>query len=138
MNSKVQQLMQELEALIGSDYFEVDAEEIMSRLEEEGASCEIIPELLAIMERHPLDDFGCPGIIVQFIEQFYPEYLHALIDSLRSAPALQTVFMLNRCINAGDKNGELLSVLKEVAGNKNTLAEVRKFAEDFIEYQTKK
>ena len=53
-------LLKKLESLVGTDDFDYESEEIMEQLEEAGAGQEIIADLLGIMERHPLDDFGMP------------------------------------------------------------------------------
>ena len=131
-------LLKQLEDLVGADDFEFESEDIMEQLEEEGAGFEIIEPLLGIMERHPLDYFGMPGAMVHFIERFYPQHVPLLIESIRRAPAMHTVWMLNRCINGAEKKDEYIGVLREVAENENVDKAIREQANSFIEYQTKK
>lgn len=134
----IKELLEKLENLVGTDWFEADSSEIMDSLEAEGAGSGIIGDLLAIMERHPLDDFGCPGAVVHYIERYYPDYIPLLISSLERAPAMHTVWMLNRCINAKDKNsGEYLDILKGIAANEDIAAEIRDFARHFVGFQMK-
>lgn len=128
-------LLKRLEELVGTDDFEYESEDIMAQLEEEGAGFETVEPLLAIMERHPLDDFGMPGAMVHFIERFYPQHVSLLIGSIRRAPAMHTLWMLNRCINGTGKKDEYISVLREVAENENVDNAIRAQAQGFIEHQ---
>lgn len=41
----IESLLKELEDLVGSDYFEFDSEEIMDKIESEGAGPEIIEDI---------------------------------------------------------------------------------------------
>ena len=130
------ELLKELEGLVGSDNFEADMEEIMSRLQAEGAGFEIVKDLLGIMERHPLDDFGMPGAMVHFIEGFYPKYVPLLADSLKRSPAMQTVWMLNRCINGVENKEEYINILKSISENEAVDKMIRDSAREFYEFQT--
>ena len=129
-------LLEKLESLVGSDDFEYDSEDMISELEAEGAGLETAEALLGIMERHPLADFGMPGAMVHFIEGFYPDHLPLLIASVKRAPSLHTVWMLNRCINGAEDKSGLLSVLKGVIDNEDADITVRDKAKEFFEYQT--
>ena len=131
----IKELINQLDNLVGSDDFEFEMEEIMERIEAEGAGIEIVEDLLRIMETHPLDDFGMPGSMVHFIERFDPDYIPLLIQSVRRSPAMHTVWMLNRCINGVDNKDEYIDVLKEVAGNETINDLIRKSAQEFINYQ---
>ncbi len=130
-----EQLLKELESLLGTDDFEYDSEEIMEKLEDEGAGMDAVEALLAMMERHPADDFGMPGAVVHFIERSYPDYVPMLAASVERAPALQTVWMLNRIINGSDEKEKYLAILKNVSENASAEAAVRKLAADFLEFQ---
>lgn len=134
----IEALLDQLRELVGSDDFEMQSEEIMERLSDEGAGLEIIADLLSIMEQHPLEDFGMPGAMVHFIEQFYPDYIPLLIGSFRRAPSLHTVWILSRCINGAADPGELLSVLRSVAENAAADPAIRDSAKQFLEYQENK
>ncbi|MBR5372081.1 MAG: hypothetical protein IK130_07685 [Oscillospiraceae bacterium] len=125
-------LLKKLESLVGTDDFDYESEEIMEQLEEAGAGQEIIADLLGIMERHPLDDFGMPGAMVHFIERFHPAHLPLLSASLRRAPALSTVWMLSRCINGGVQAAEGTALLSEIAGNAQLDPAIRDLANSFL------
>ena len=128
-------LLEQLERLIGSEDFEYESTKIIEKLKAEEAGLETVEKLFRIIERHPLDDFGIPGETAYFIEDFYPAYLPALIHSIRRTPALNTVWMLNRCINGGQQKEELLAALKAVAANDSIAPAIRESARSFLAYQ---
>ena len=132
---KTEEMLKKLEALIGSDDFEYDSEVIMNQLAAEGAGSEIIEALFGMMERHPLADFGMPGAMVHFIEDFDPEYIPLLIRSLQKRPALHTVWMLNRCINGSEQKEDFLGLLRNIAGNDAIEQEIKALAQEFLDYQ---
>lgn len=132
----VETLLKQLEELVGSDDFEFESEEIMENLKAEGAGFEIIEQLFSIMEKHPLEDFGMPGAMVHFIESFYPDYLPLLIDSVRRAPAMHTVWMVNRCLNGAEDREALLSVLRETADDAAVDQAIQDSAKRFLAQQT--
>ena len=137
-NTMIEELLNKLSALAGTDDFEYESEEIMEQLQDEGAGFEIVEKLFTIIENHPLDDFGMPGAMVHYIESFYPDFLPLLIDSVKRTPTMHTVWMLNRCINGKFSREELLSALREVAENENTDKAIRDSAKSFLDYQTEK
>ena len=128
-------IINEIEALVGSDYFEYDSEEKINALRECSAGIEAVAPLLQIMERHPLDDFGMPGEMVNFIESFDPEYEKYLVESLRRRPAAHTVWMLNRCINGNPHREEYLALLKEISERSDIEKEISDSAKDFLVFQ---
>lgn len=133
----VQELLHEIEELVGSDDFEYEMEEKMNQIEAEGAGFEIVDELIRIMERHPLDDFGMPGAMVHFIERFSPKYEPILVDSIKRRPSLHTIWMLNRCINASDHKDEYISILMEIVNRNDVEKAIRDSAQEFVEFQKK-
>ena len=101
-----------------------------------GYKSEAIETLLQLFERHPLAYFGDPGAIVHFIEQFDGEYENFLAESVKRTPASTTVWMLNRCINAGERAEEFMGILKEVAGRTDVDKDIKDRAQEFIDFQT--
>ena len=147
MNERIAVLLEKLESLVDTDDLEYQMDGIMDEIESLGGGPELAPDLLAIMERHPLSDFGCPGAMVHFMERAYgrgaearKEYEQLLADSLRRRPALHTLWMLNRVINVseGEKRGEYLALLREIAEDPAWEEPVREQARDRLEYQNKK
>ncbi len=132
----IEALLKQLEGLVGSDDFEFESEEIIEKLKAEGAGFEIVDNLFSIMEKHPLDDFGMPGAMVHFIENYYPDYIPLLISSVQRSPAMHTVWMLNRCINGKNDTEKLLSVLKDIANDDSLDKTIKDSAKSFLDYQT--
>jgi hypothetical protein len=113
------------------------------------AICAIKPEdlgqrefraLLSVFERFPEDDgYETFWSIVHCLEAC-EGYEAALIDSVSRIPAEFNLLMVNRLLNSGVseiKGQSLLSVLSSVATNTAARDNVRKSAQDFIEYQSK-
>lgn len=100
-----------------------------------GYKSEAIEPLLQLLERHPIAYFGDPGEIVQFIEQFGGEYEDFLLASVKRTPTSTTVWMLNRCINAGERTEEFMDILKEVADRADVDKEIQESAQEFLDYQ---
>ena len=106
MNQEIAALLDKLESFVDTDDLEYEMDGIMARIESLGGGPELAPCFLAMMERHPLSDFGCPGAIVHFVERAYgqgeeaqEEYDRMVAASVRRRPALHTLWMLNRIIN---------------------------------------
>ncbi len=127
-----EQYLKQLEELVGSDNFEYESEEIIEKLEEEDAGFEIVESLLSIMENHPLDDFGMPGAIVHFIEKYYPDHIPMLTASIERAPAMHTLWMLNRCINGSTDKEKLLAVMRKAADSDTADKTVTDLAKSFL------
>lgn len=96
---------------------------------------EAVEPLLQLFERHPATYFGDPGPIVHFIEQFGGEYEDALAASVKRTPSVTTIWMLNRCINAGIHTEEFAGILKETAARTDVDAAVRESALKFTDCQ---
>lgn len=100
-----------------------------------GYKSEAIPPLLQLLERHPIAYFGDPGAIVHFIEQFGGEYENPLAASVRRIPTVTTVWMLNRCINAGEHTEEFIGILQEIAGRTDIDKDIRERAREYVDFQ---
>ena len=103
----IEEIIEKLEEKLDSDDFEYVMEDCMQELDESGAGITAVEPLLRLMERHSLSDFGMPGAIVRYAEQFYGRgYEDILASSVDRRPALHTVWMLNRIINAKEEETE--------------------------------
>ena len=100
-----------------------------------GYKLEAVEPLLQLIERHPTAYFGDPGAIVHFIEQFGVEYEPYLAASVKRTPAITTIWMLNRCINAGSHTEEFLDILRETAGRNDVDKQIRERAQEYVDYQ---
>lgn len=144
MNIEIlEQEIAKIEASI-DEYDEVDTMVMADSIEAiEGAGYgeEAIVPLLHLLERHPAAYFGDPGEIVHFIEGFYRElgekYEEYLLDSVKRTPTATTVWMINRCMNAGDEeeNEKFMDALEEVLNRTDVDDYVKERARDYMEYQ---
>ncbi|MDE5597695.1 MAG: hypothetical protein K2J04_07675 [Lachnospiraceae bacterium] len=100
-----------------------------------GYKSEAIEPLLQLFERHPIAYFGDPGAIVHFIEQFSGEYENLLAASVKRIPTSTTVWMLNRCINAGEYTEEFMGILKEIADRADVDKYIKERAQEYVEFQ---
>ena len=100
-----------------------------------GYKSEAVEPLLQLFERHPTAYFGDPGEIVDFIERFGGEYESLLAASVKRTPTSTTVWMLNRCINAGEHTEEFMGILKDIAGREDIDQVIRESAQEFMDFQ---
>lgn len=134
----LEQEIAKIEASI-DEYNEADTLVMYDSIEaiaKEGYKSEAVEPLLQLFERHPTAYFGDPGAIVHFIEQFGGEYENYLAASVKRAPADTTVWMLNRCINAGAHTEEFIGILKEIAGRADVDASIKERAQEYLDFQT--
>ena len=111
----IEELIRELEAQIDSDDYEEVQENCLAQIQAEGLGLSAVEPLLLFMERHPLSDFGMPGAIVHYAEQFCKKgYEDLLAVSVARRPTLHTVWMLNRVKNAGEDAGKYEQLLREI------------------------
>lgn len=100
-----------------------------------GYKSEAVEPLLQLLERHPTAYFGDPGAIVSFIEQFGGEYEDFLAASVKRTPTITTVWMVNRCINAGEHTEEWMDILKEIASREDVNKRIKESAQEFLDFQ---
>lgn len=79
---------------------------------------ELIEPILEVISTNPQVDFGMPGDLVHFVEQFYKKgYEELLISSVRKNPTPHNIWMVHRCYNdienlEREKFAELMKKLK--------------------------
>ena len=133
----LEQEITKIEASIDA-YDEVDTlvmEDSVNAITNAGYKWEAIEPLLQLLERHPAAYFGDPGAIVHFIEQFSGEYEKLLAMSVKRTPTITTVWMLNRCINAGEHTEEFMGILKEIAGRADVDKAIKERAQGYVDFQ---
>jgi hypothetical protein len=68
--------MQQLEAIASEDDFDRASGRVIKHWDFQRSEYQVVEDVLHFMERHPHIDYGSPGSLVHFIEQFYgPEYI---------------------------------------------------------------
>lgn len=86
---------------IDPDDFEYASEELVGDWESDKVGFEAVEPILKFMEEHPDIEYGMPGALVHFVENFCGKgYEEKLLESLARRPTAHTTWMLNRVINA--------------------------------------
>lgn len=133
----LEQEIAKIEASI-DEYDEADTLVIydsISTITNAGYKSEAVEPLLQLLERHPMAYFGDPGAIVDFIEQFGGEYENSLAVSVKRTPTTTTVWMLNRCINAGEHTEEFIEILKEISARADVDKDIKERAQEYVDFQ---
>ena len=94
-----EELASQLVRIAESDGFEDHAAALAERWRAAGVGAEAVGPVLRFMEEHPELEYGTPGPLVHFVEQFRGRYEDALIESVSRRPTEHTVWMLNRVVN---------------------------------------
>lgn len=125
--------IKEMEAQIDCDNFEEVQEKCLFQIEKEDWGISAVEPLLLFMERHPLSDFGMPGAIVHYVEQFYKKgYEDLLIASVTRRPTLHTVWMINRIKNAGEGSDKYKKLLKNILEKQDVEEAIKASAKEFL------
>ncbi len=119
---------------------EEQIENLIKDLEGKEDAFETVEPFLRVFERSPITDFGAPGWIIHFIEDFEERYYPFLFESLRRQPSLCTIRMLNRIIN-GEKDKkqktEYIKILIDLSKHPNSNRLLSQEIDEYIEYQEK-
>lgn len=122
------------DAVLREDFLEM-AYEVIDEIEAYAKSFDAVEPILRIMEQNPNIDFGSPGPLVHFVEQFYgKEYEEKLVQSIQRFPTSHTVWMLNRIINGskGEQKKYYLAVLQNILKSPNISNELRAKTIEFL------
>jgi hypothetical protein len=98
---------------------------------------EAVPEIFALIERHPGADFGTPGPLVRELERL-PTWPKLLAASLRRQPTEIATWMANRLLNSPlprDRRDAWIACLAEVTTHPRASAPVRESAIRFLDFQ---
>jgi hypothetical protein len=89
-----------LNDIAASPDFVSRAGELADQWRHSGYTLETVSAILRFMEDHPDIDFGAPGPLVHFVEEFYGKgYEAILLESIERRPTAHTAWMLNRLLN---------------------------------------
>lgn len=118
--------------------FNVLMYDTVKEMKDHQVGTEAILPILALMEKHPLVDYGIPGPLVHFLEGFNEMvFINELVMSIKRSPSIHTVWMLVRELRSLDENEakakELIEVLRSVAENESLHDAIRYRAIDYME-----
>lgn len=130
----IEELIREMEEKIDCDDFEEAEEECIYQIEKDNLGISAVEPLLLFMERHPLSDFGMPGAIVHYVEQFYKKgYEDLLMASVVRRPTMHTVWMINRIKNAGENSEKYEKILKDILEKQEVEKEIKDSVKEFYQ-----
>lgn len=94
------EILDVLYSKVGDDDFEYIQEEMVSEMEQCENQIDFIEPILKLMEDNPDADFGVPGALTHFIENFSQNgYEELLLQSVRRKPTAHNVWLLHRAWN---------------------------------------
>jgi hypothetical protein len=135
MTSK--ELTEQLEAIVSADDFVSSTAGLTEAWSAANVSVESVEPILRFMEEHPELEYGMPGPLVHFIEDFYLKgYVERLIESVGRKPTMLTVWMLNRVLNGTKepaKRQALVLAMRQAASSPKTDRATFKRTQDFLE-----
>lgn len=135
MKSKT--ISDQLEAIASTEDFASAAEELTETWSAIDVGSQSVEPILRFMEKHPNLDYGMPGPLVHFMEDFYRKgYEEKLVESVGRKPTMMTVWMLNRCLNgtkAPAKRRPLIQAMREAATNPEVEQATLELIQGFLE-----
>lgn len=94
-------------------------------------------DIFRFFEAHPQDDCGMPGTLVHAMEDCFPNYVAALIESMTGMPSVNTVLMINRILNSDDTEfdlrSRLINSLRDAIDNERCLPEIHDDAQRYLD-----
>lgn len=98
-------------------------------------SDKVYEPIFRFFEVHSHADCGAPGSLVHHVESFYPNYVNALLESVRRTPSYNGVLMINRILNSDiddELRRRLFDALLIASSDATVVSQVRKMADGFV------
>ena len=121
------------------DYYRT--EEMLNLVQLRCDAFEYVDRLLRFMEENPSVNYGMPGPIVHYMEQFYLSgYENSLYNSMVRRPTSHTLWMLNRLLNSTDlvDRERYLTLLEDVVESAVVSSDIREEAACYLRFQQEK
>lgn len=129
----IEEWIKEMEDRIDYHDFEEIQEDVIYKIQSANLGRDAIEPLLRFMERHPLTNFGMPGAIVHYVEQFYKKgYEDLLIASIQRRPTLHTIWMVNRIKNTGENSERYIEILTAILEKQAIEEEIKTSIKGFL------
>jgi hypothetical protein len=129
------EISEELESFSSAEDFKCSSAELTEAWRAAEVGIESVEPILRFMEKHPNLDYGLPGPLVHFVEEFYTKgYEEKLIESVSRNPTKTTVWMLIRVLNGTEepaKRAPLIRALRRACSKADhpTLERIKGFLE---------
>lgn len=139
MNTPLE-IADQLERIAGAgEDFVLQADGLADQWRAVGAGVETVEPILRFMEGHPEIDYGTPGPLVHFMEEFWGRgYDEEVLASIKRMPTPHTVWLLNRLINGARSDAErntLIAAMEQARHSPRAGPETIQDLEDFLEFQ---
>ncbi len=114
--------------------------EIVENMEANNIGIEAVQPILKLMEDNPLVEFGTPGPLTHFIERVQKGhedfYNKCVANSVKTKPAIHTIWLLNRIINgrSDEKTQDYVLILETIHQNDKLNKSIRNVAGNFLDY----
>ncbi|MEM6474524.1 MAG: hypothetical protein AAF802_33640, partial [Planctomycetota bacterium] len=85
---------------------------------------------------HPENDCGMPGTLIHMMEDYYPNYVDDLVDSIGRTPSANAVLMVNRILNSdvdSDLHSRLIQCLRGASMNDSGSPLVKEEARRYLD-----
>ena len=95
---------------------------------------ELVAPILEIIADNHSVDFGMPGELVHFVEQFYKNgYEELLIASVSEKPTPHNIWMLHRCYNDinNPQRDKFAEVIRELKNEESISVEIKDAIDEF-------
>ena len=130
-------LAEELNQVPRNEYFEYSLATLVDIWKSQGVGMNGVEAILLFIENNPTLNYGYPGALVHFSEEFYRRgYESALLRSFSRRPTPLTAWMLNRIINGTrdeDERNVYIEALKRGELNPATDEKTRNDILHFLE-----
>jgi hypothetical protein len=97
------------------------------------------PAIFRFFEAHPENDCGMPGTLVHMMEDYYPNYVDELLESVKRMPSTNTVLTVNRILNSDvedDLRDRLIDCLRAARTHNDSPSLVRAEAQRYLDHHT--
>jgi len=135
MENKLKKQLELLKNSVLSEDFVDIAYEITEEIEGYEEAIDAVDPILLLIEQNPNIDFGSPGPLVHFVEQFFGKgYEQKLVQSIQRCPTSHTVWMLNRIINGVEGEGKIyyIDILQNVLKHPNVSNDLSSITKDLL------
>lgn len=109
-------------------------DDLIDAINEHPEPFELVEPILEIIRTHPRVDFGMPGDLVHFLEQFYKHgYEELLVSSVRKNPTAHNIWMVHRCFNDvnNPKREMFVELMKELKDDSSVSMDTKKEIAEF-------
>ena len=140
MKVEIESLVKKLHEYVDNPVYYLDTIELFECAMLHKSSQTDVRLLFTFIENYPCVDFGAPGPIGHFIEQYTPSvYELALQESVLKKPAIYSLYLLNRCINSkeGKCKERFIQIFKVVLSMDVDKA-IKEEAQGFLDFQLQK